>query len=361
MMFLRKNFVAILLIVVLVPILIITPLLLSKTNDIPTRTIDVSVSDLTIEDKLEKFQEKLNSIETINENGITYLNADMVFEKIDLVSTKYEGSEVKTSYQASIDCNEDIFIIKSQTIINGVSEEEIENIFTTEYVESPETMYLVDAYGNKIDIVKEVEENNIEDCFAITISTGIAALIAGLAALIAIPPIIQSMPDIGFAVEQLVNGVVDGARTFWQSVKLAFGGITAIELPNAIPFTKELAEKIQKIAEVRRDYYLLCGAVAEGVPIPIKYKFTDEKNAANWIKKGGSVWSPFSSSARNAIKAAGYRPGGKGNEGFAINQSEWHYNKKFPTFDHYHALNKKLKKIKDIHSFYGIPYFKEEQ
>lgn len=75
------------------------------------------------------------------------------------------------------------------------------------------------------------------------------------------------------------------------------------------------------------------------------------------LKKGGSVWSPFGKSARNAIKTAGYKPGGKDASGYAINQSEHHESKYVATFDHYHALTHIWNnKLNGVHSFYGLPY-----
>lgn len=353
-----KKGLTVLTILLFLTIIIVTPLLFSKHNDIPKRTIEGIATELTPEEKVEKFKEKFDDINTNSNGNISTFSAKISYSKIDLMSTDYEGAEdVVSDFGGEINYQDETFKITCTTIVNDCTVATEEEEFVTEYIEDPEAFYLVDKQGNKIDIVGEIETSEIDECLAITITAGISALIAALAALIAIPPIIEALPEITDAVKQLTEGIVDGATKFWDSLKLTLGGITAIELPNSIQFTDSLAKKVYEEAKRRRDYYLLCAIVDSDKPIAIKYKFTNERNAANWIKKGGSVWSPFGKSARNAIKTAGYKPGGKDASGYAINQSEHHESKYVATFDHYHALTHIWNnKLNGVHSFYGLPY-----
>lgn len=354
-----KKGLTVLTILLFLTIIIVTPLLFSKHNDIPKRTIEGIATELTPEEKVEKFKEKFDDINTNSNGNISTFSAKISYSKIDLMSTDYEGAEdVVSDYGGEINYQEETFKITCTTIVNDCTVATEEEEFVTEYVEDPEAFYLVDKQGNKIDIVGEIETSEIDECLAITITAGISALIAALAALIAIPPIIEALPEITDAVKQLTEGIVDGATKFWDSLKLTLGGITAIELPNSIYFTQAKAEDIYKEAQKRKHCYLLCAIVDSDKPIAIKYKFTDVRNAANWIKKGGSVWSPFGKSARKAIKTAGYLAGDS--KGIVNNYEQTVSSYDVPTFKHYHALNVIYKKkVGDMHSFFGLPSIKE--
>ncbi len=142
------------------------------------------------------------------------------------------------------------------------------------------------------------------------------------------------------------------------------GKITAIALKETIALTATLAIELYETAKSRKDCYILCGTITGNGYIPIKYKFTNYENARNWIKKGGSVWSPYSTTAEKCVVGAGYVPMvekyGKPyvyeverhSVSFEIENVTINYG-----FYHYHAGNKKtLKKIKFVHSFFGLPF-----
>lgn len=86
------------------------------------------------------------------------------------------------------------------------------------------------------------------------------------------------------------------------------GKITAIALKETIALTATLAIELYETAKSRKDSYVLCGTITGNGYIPIKYKFTNYENARNWIKKGGSVWSPYSTTAEKCVVGAGYVP-----------------------------------------------------
>lgn len=163
--------------------------------------------------------------------------------------------------------------------------------------------------------------------------------------------------------DRLLNKTRDGFISFWDRIKLACGRITAVALSATISLTAELAEKLYEETKDKKDCYLLCGTITGTGFIPIKYKLTNYENARNWIRKGGSVWSPFSYTAEKCIIGAGYTPGiikrgipeiytaERHNISFEYNGVQIDYG-----FYHYHALSGTLAKVGGVHSFFGQPF-----
>lgn len=355
MRLIKKNLIAMLICLILLVIIFIVPILFRNLNYISVRTVDVSSLSLSIEEKLEKFEKKFDSIETLNVGETAYFNAKLNFDKKELMSTGYVGQDVDTNYKAKINFNDNLFIMKSEIVVNNNIEEEYELEYFTEYDENVEKLYLIDSNGNKIDIISEVLQNDVDECFALTLGGGIAALIAALAALLIVPPIIEILPDVTDAIKSLTEGVVDEVRKFWDRLKLACGGITANELSNEIVLNYDIAQQLQH--REGKHIYLLLNPISSDSDITIPYQITDIENAINWVKKGGSVWSPTSVTARNAITGTNkYKPGivEKG----LIKLYKYEESKiNGLVFKHYHAITKKNVKIERIHSFFGVPSY----
>lgn len=225
----------------------------------------------------------------------------------------------------------------------------------------------MDENGNEIDVISELKETNVNECFALTaflLSLSIKEIIT-LCVVTAVSIVVIAKADaIKNDINTLVNGVRDGFISFWDRIKLMLGSITAIALEKTIELTESLALELYEVAKKRKDCYILCGTITGSGFIPIKYKFTNYENARNWIKKGGAVWSPYSTTAEKCIVGAGYVPMVVKNGVPYLYEAERH-NISFTVGDklieygfyHYHAGDKNtLKKNKTIHSFFGRSY-----
>ncbi len=337
-----------------------------QETTIATRDVNVSeIGTLSYEDKIDELTDNFENIEVSNEGEISHFSGDIVFEEVDYLSTSGEKNDIVDSYKAEINNVEENISIESTIIIDGEVEQNISLNYDTYYDEANDKYYFVDENGNKTDIMATLESENFQECFfftaiisAISVKMIAAAVVAVAATGIAVAFVNEHSAEISNAVNTLVQGVRDGFTSFWERLRLRWGAITAIALSGAIALTQNLAIELYETAKNRKGQYLLCGSITGSGFIPVLYKFTNYENARNWIKKGGSVWSPFSHTATRCIEGAGYVPGVIKNGAPKLYEAEIHDISPF-AFAHYHALIKRgYKKVKGAHSFFGLPFIR---
>ncbi len=334
---------------------------IKSDKTIATREINVSeIGSLSYEEKMNKIYDQFQNIETKNQGQFSYFSGEINLDTIDFLSTGYEGDEFVNSYSSVMDNYNETISISKDLVIDGEVVETNEYEFATEYNEETEQFFFIDEEGNKIDILSELDNDNLDECLVLSMTAVTAIVAFGVLSILFVGTVSENADQIGRDIENLWNGIKDGCVSFWESLRLAFGAITAVKLTEAISIlTVAQAETIYKKAIKRKDQYLLLGTITGDAPIPILYKFTNIKNARNWIKKGGSIWSPYKTTTKNAIKSANYLAGGFNydTKAYQLNLTEHHYNPIFPTFEHYHTLNKKLKRVNlTCHGFFGLPY-----
>ncbi|MDD4350974.1 MAG: hypothetical protein PHP83_02200 [Clostridia bacterium] len=345
---------------------------INSKNNVATRDINVSeIGTLSYEEKIEKLQKQFNNIETRTENDISYFNGDINLDDLNFLSTEYEGSDIVKNYQSVIDNSKETISLTSNVVADGNIVSSAKLDFSTEYDEKTGQLFIVNENGNKIDIMAELKDENIEECLVLTAILA-AFTIKQIVSLVVISAVLiivtLNAKQIANDIDRLISKIKDGFISFWDRIKLACGKITAIVLTSAIAMTELLAIEIYEAAKYRKDCYLLCGTITGTSLIPILYQFTNYENARNWIKKGGSVWSPFSQTAIECVKGAGFVPGGldKITHTYDPYVAERHYikftllnsiNVDFG-FYHYHTLNKiTLKRVNvSAHSFFGLPF-----
>lgn len=348
---------------------------ISSKNQLSTRSIDADdIGTLSYEEKVDKLTAQFTNIETENDGENFYFSGDINFTELDLLSTEYEGSDVTKNINATLSTSTETIEISNDVIIDGEHVYEESFKFSTEFNEETEELFIVDENGDKVNILEELKEENMEECFfltatlsffaALTVKQVVAIVVVAAVTTAVVVTVANNADAINRDLDRLISGVRDGAKTFWERIKLACGKITAIALSSSIALTAELAEEVYKKAKNRKDCYLLCGTITGNGFIPVKYKFTSYENARNWIKKGGSVWSPFSSTAQKCITGAKFVPGVQKNGISKIYEAERHsisFEYKGQRIDygffHYHALKKgSLIKMPAIHSFFGLPF-----
>ncbi|MBQ9790220.1 MAG: hypothetical protein IJW24_01330 [Clostridia bacterium] len=353
---------------------IILPSISNSQHQLATRNINTEeLGTLSYEEKVDKLSEQFSNVQTENDGDNYYFSGEINYSELDLLSTEYEDSEVTKNIGAKLSSSDETIEISNDVVIDGEHVFNESFKFSTEYDEETEELFIVDENGDKVNILDELNEENVEECFfltaaisffaALTVKQVVAIVVVAVVATTVIV-VAENSDVISRDLDRLLSGVKDGVKSFWERIKLACGKITAIALSAAVSLTAELATEVYKKAKNRKDCYLLCGTITGNGFIPVKYKFTSYENARNWIKKGGSVWSPFSSTAEKCVTGAGFVPGiikrgvpevyvtERHNISFMINGQQIDYG-----FYHYHALTKgSLKKYGAVHSFFGQPF-----
>lgn len=359
----KQKIIIVITLVIAIIISVIIPNFIKAQKSLSTRDINVDeIGTLSYEEKIEKIKSKFSSIENFSDGKNHYFSGNIDIEDVDFLSTGYETSSAVQNYQSVLHDEDETINIKSQLMIDDEVVECEEIHFSTEYDENTDNLYIIDENGEKIDVLECLSEENIEECLALSLifsAVLVKKLIITAVVVLSATIIISNADKIARDVDTLITGVKDGFISFWDRIKLKCGKITAVMLANSIGIlTVSMADTIYKYANKRKDCYLLCGTITGNAPIPIVSKFTNEENARNWIKKGGSIWSPYATSTKKAIKSAGYLPGGiNGGKGYSINVYEHHDNDYFVTFNHYHTLNKEQKRVNySCHAFFGLPY-----
>lgn len=331
-------------------------------KDIKIRDIKVDINTTNYDQIVDTLKEKFSSIQTSDDEYNYSFEGEVELPGLDLLSTTSNiNGSAKSKYSSKINKTDDSFVIKKSTVVNQEEVASVNKSFKTKYDESNDKYYIIDENGNELDLLSELAADNIEDCFVLTaIFTYISAKeIIVLCAVIATVIFVANIDVIANDVQTLISGVKDGAMSFWDRLKLRLGKITAISLKNAISLTAALAVEVYEVAKKRKDCYLLCGTVTGSGFIPVLYKFTNYENARNWIKKGGTVWSPYAGTAQRCIEGAGYTPGGKDKDSnqYVPYVAEIHKVAPFAYY-HYHTLMKhsNIRVNNSAHSFFGLPY-----
>lgn len=337
---------------------------INNRQSLAIRSVNVNeIGTLSYEEKAEKLKEQFSSINTGEDNNSYYFCGEINIDAYNLLSTNYEGQEVKEKYYSTIDKSDESITIEKDVVVNNEVKSTILENYTTRYDEQTEKYYLIDENGNEIDIFAELEDDNVNECFALTmflISLSLKEIITVCVVTAISIVVIANADTIANDINSLVSGVRDGFVSFWDKIKLALGKITAVALTSAIAIlTFAQAERIYKEANKRRDCYLLLAPISQKEPISILYKFANLANARNWIKKGGSVWSPYSTTTKTAIKEAGFSAGGTtGGNVYVVNLKEHHSSDLgLPTFDHYHTIIGSKRVNHSCHGFFGLPYY----
>ncbi len=333
----------------------------SKT-EIAVRNVNVSeIGTLSYEEKAAELKEKFDSIETFENDDYIGFCGEVNVDKYNLLNTNYENEDVKEKYSSQINKNTDEITIEKDVIVDGTSVGTISESFSTWYDETNDRYLLIDQDGNEIDVFTQLDEDNMNECFALFafIATLTIKQIIAVCVVTAITIVVAAnAKTIANDIRTLVDGVRDGVISFWERIKLMLGQITAIALAGTISLTEALAKEIYEVAKKRKDCYLLCGTITGAGFIPIMYKFTNYENARNWIKRGGSVWSPFSSTAERCVEGAGFVPGGKDelSKQYTPYMAEIHKISPF-SFYHYHTLRNHsyIRVNNSAHSFFGLP------
>ena len=353
---------ALTIVVALIATFICNSLIFSK-HSLAVRSVNVDeIGTLSYEEKVDQLTERFESITTSEDEESYYFSGEIDIDSLDLLSTNYQGQEVKEKYLSTINKHDESIVMGKDVVIDGEVVASVEEKYLTRYDKASDKYYLVDDQGNEIDVLAELEDENVNECFGLLALISVLTIkqIVALCVVVAVATVVIVNGDtIAKGVNQLVEGVKDGFISFWDRIKLALGKITAVALKSVIGvLTVAQAELIYNIAKNRKDCYLLLAPVSETEPIAILYKFANIQNARNWIKKGGSVWAPYAGSIKKAMKEAGYNAGGSvGRNIYKANVSE-HHESKFGmlTFDHYHTIlgNKRVNHY--CHGFYGLPY-----
>ena len=353
---------------------IVLPSISNSQNQLSTRSINAEeLGTLSYEEKVDNLSEQFANVQTESDGDDFYFSGEINYSEIDLLSTEYEDSDVTKNINAKLSTSEETIEISNDVVIDGEHVFEESFKFSTEYNEETEELFIVDENGDKVNILEELKEENIEECFFLTATLSffaaltvkqIVAIVVVAAVATTVVVVASNADAISRDLDRLLSGVKDGAKSFWEKIKLACGKITAIALSSSIALTAELATAVYEKAKNRKDCYLLCGTITGNGFIPVEYKFTSYENARNWIKKGGSVWSPFSTTAEKCVTGAGFIPGiikhgvpeayvtERHNITFELDGQIIDYG-----FYHYHALKKgTLKKYSAVHSFFGQPF-----
>lgn len=358
---------ALTIVVALIATFICNSLIFSK-HSLAVRSVNVDeLGTLSYEEKADQLTERFESITTSEDEESYYFSGEIDIDSLDLLSTNYQGQEVKEKYSSTINKNDESIVMGKDVVIDGEVVASVEEKYLTRYDEANNKYYLVDDQGNEIDVLAELEDENVNECFGLLALISVLTIkqIVALCVVVAVATVIIVEGDtIAKGVNQLVEGVKDGFISFWDRIKLALGKITAVALNEIFYLTADIAIELYEVARTRKDCYILCETFTGKGFIPIKYKFTNYENARNWIKKGGSVWSPYSTTAIKCIEGAGYKAIIEKNKTTYVNIAERHaitFEVAGQTinygFYHYHAGKKgSLKKVKNIHSFFGLPF-----
>lgn len=107
---------------------------LSSSNQLSTRTIDVdSIGTLSYEEKVEKLRSQFDTIDMTEDDGNYYFNGEMVIDQYNLLSTNYEGENVKNNYSSVINKNNETIKIGKNVVVNGEIVSTTSDCFTTRY------------------------------------------------------------------------------------------------------------------------------------------------------------------------------------------------------------------------------------
>lgn len=337
----------------------------SNSVSVSTRTINVSeIGTLSYEEKIEKIKSEFDSYEIDDQENFTTFTAEI--KNISYLSSDNNDSEVKEQFSSCLNKIEETISISNSLIVDGEKIEENNQEFTAYYDEILDTVYLVDSNGNKIDILKEFQESNKDECFfltalitALTIKQIVAIVVVTVVAATIV--VVATSPTIQSEIKKIVSGAIDKITSVWEKLQLKTGKITATKLNKSISLTPALAVELYEQVKNKKNCYLLCGTITGNAPIPIEYKLTNLENASNWVNKGGSVWSPYSTTAEACIIGAGFMPGGldKVTKTYMPYIAEIHNLSSTVGFSfcHYHSLQGNVRIPLSVHSFFGLPVY----
>lgn len=336
----------------------------NKEAMVASRDIKVDeIGTLSYEEKADMLKNKFSRIVTEEDETHYNFTGEIDIDQVELLSTGYEGEQVKEVYSSKINKESDSVVLGKEVVVEGEVVSSFTQSYDTFYDEKTDTFYLVGENGEKIDILAELDESKVNECFALTLflcSLTVKQIITICVVTAVSIAIIANADAIAAGVDELVSGVRDGVTSFWERIKLRFGKITAIALKSTIAFlTLAQAKAITEKAKKRKDCYLLLAPVSPTEPLAILYKFTNFENARNWVKKGGSIWAPYSVKIREVFGAAGYSAGGfnKAVGAYVVNVYEHHESKLgLLTFNHYHTLKGNRRVNQTCHGFFGLPY-----
>ena len=362
------------LIVALVAVFVGSYYLRATSTELATRDINVNeIGMLSYEEKYEKLVANYTNFETTTNGNNATIN--FALNKTTQINYLSANNANNLEFCSQIDYEEGTILITGNEVTNNgeivSSYSENTSIF---YDEENDIPYIILEDGTKLDLLQEFAESNYEECIAITLFWGIAALI-GLATITAVvaPDISQGSTSNGMDIidtqqesilNDVINGIVDTVGGWFNSIKLAFGAITATKLHQSLTLTTHAIESVAKKVEKgdsNDNIYLLLNSFVPNSHLTTSYGLTDIRNAANWIKKGGSVWTLFKVNARNAVKTAGYQAGAKNSltKKYEVNLTEWHEQDYFLSFEHYHTLKKQGQKYVRVnqtcHVCFGFP------
>lgn len=343
--------------VALVTLTLFSVSLKSASTEVSTREINVNeIGTLSYEDNLNKLKENFTNYSSSINNNIATVSFNRTKESIiNYASTLEEAVPDEVNYSMDIDYYDNA--INLTQITNTANEQnEQSTIIEIEQDIDNEIIYAIFEDGTKVNVLDCFEEDNLNECFAISISLGIFAALGLLCVGVAIAPAPDFTP-----VEDFIRQVGDTVAGWWEEIKLSFGIITAYSC-TTVTLTDNFIQKIAEEVKNRSSkIYLLLNPIVPNSLLSTNYYLTDLKNARNWIKKGGSVWTYYKTPVKDAIKSAGFLAGGINpkTHKYEVNYTEKHDSSLgIPTFEHYHTLDKKTHKrvLQSVHCFFGLPY-----
>ena len=154
-------------------------------QNLAIRNVNVSeIGMLSYEDKANQLKQQFTNTETSYENDIIKFSGNINIEEVDLLSTEYEGSEVQNFYQSEINNNSETISLSKTVFIDGEEVGFTEINLTTLTNEETGEIFIIDENGNKIDVLKELQdetnEANENDVFELNRSKQIEKLVKQL-------------------------------------------------------------------------------------------------------------------------------------------------------------------------------------
>lgn len=354
----------------------ILPTILNTKNQIKTRNIDVEeLGTVSYEEKVEQIKNEFDSYEIEENEEILTFTGSINIENLNYLSSGDDPIESTEIYSSTLNKQTEEISISKSISKNDEITEDYNDSFKLNYDEENDDYILTNDEGLSINILDELnDESNVNECFCFSLFAAAFSIkaivkiavvvVAAVTVVSATKYIAQNSDLIDRELDNLLSNVNNTKKSVFERLKLRLGYITAAALTGAVSLTESRAKKLYDKLKNKTNCYILCGTITGSGYIPIKYKATDLQNAINWIKKGGSVWSPLSTNAEACITGAGYTPGIVKNNIPAPYVAERH-NITFMAnnvkvdfgFYHYHALNKvTLTKFAYVHSFFGQPF-----
>ncbi len=329
--------------------------------DFCERTINVDeIGEVSFEEKGQKFIDSLHNLKIeASSSGFSYSGE---LSTLGVQALSDAGADYDTEISADFRLSEDKVVLSK--IVKNAGEESLEAIYS---VDENDTIWLTSTNGDVINLTNEIEQTNIDECFAVTITSVTMLIMLFILGGVVIygsnaPTYIYDGTSVISSGTSVISSLKDGVCSVWEKVRLACGAITAERTKEKIEIGATQIATVYTATKNRNDCYLLIDAVVKGVPLTTHYKTTSQKNASNWIKKGGSIWSPYSTTSASAVQNTGYIPGIQRKGAFLPFQYENHYGDDASSsviyLNHYHCLYKQggvYKKLGWVHAFFGLP------